>query len=785
VTFTVAATGNPAPQLQWERSADGTTWTAVPGATDPSCALDPATIADDGARFRAVASNGIGAPVASAAAALAVTYLVLDGQPVDGVVEAPGTASFTVAARGNPAPAYQWQRSTGGQSWADLAGATSSTYVTPATALADDGTRFRARLTNGVSPAVTSAAALLTVHQGPAFTLQPSGATVAAGGAVTFTVAATGNPAPQLQWERSADGTTWTAIPRATGASFPLDPAAAADDGARFRAVASNGIGAPVASTAAVLTVTHLRLIAAPENRTVIAPAPATFTATAEGTPAPAYQWQRSTDGGQSWSELAGATSPTYVTPATALADHGTRFRVRVTNGVSADLTSAAATLTVHLHPVILIGPRSQAVSDGDTATFGVLALGNPAPTYQWERSADGASWTAVPGATAATLAMTAALADDGLWLRVVVDNGVGAPVVGDAVRLGVRPVLEGHWERIADGPPVSQPAVAYDPDSGRAVLFGGSAIPAPGERAIDQTWLWDSASLTWTELAPAGDVPSPRLSMDMAFDRASGEAVLHGGWFSPDLSDPGHPPPAPALGTFTFRLDSRTWTYRGQALGPVDCFAMGYDTDAGRVRIFGGQTVMVDPTQPDYGWSRFFDQVWTWEPATAQWPGVQFDAAIGGRAGPRWAYDRSHHRFVLFGGGYPGWCGSFPCTYHQDTWEYDPTTLAWVQTTEGDVQPPASGFFGMAHDAVRQRTVMYLGLAPGFHQLGVASPAPQTWEYDAGAHSWRRYRAAAEPGNLDVPALFFDELRGEVLLVGGATPGGMSAGTYRLVPGP
>jgi hypothetical protein len=95
----------------------------------------------------------------------------------------------------------------------------------------------------------------IPVTQAPAFTGQPANLTVTEPAAATFTVAASGTPAPTLQWQRSPDGTNWVDIPGATGNSFTLpSTSASADNGAHFRAVATNSAGTAT-SNAAQLTV--------------------------------------------------------------------------------------------------------------------------------------------------------------------------------------------------------------------------------------------------------------------------------------------------------------------------------------------------------------------------------------------------------------------------------------------------------------------------------------------------------------------------------------------------
>jgi hypothetical protein len=94
-------------------------------------------------------------------------------QPASRTVNTAQTATFTVAASGSPTPTLQWQSSSNGSPWTNLAntapysGVTTGTLaiITPATAL--NGTQCRCIATNFASGA-TSNAATLTVTSDPA-----------------------------------------------------------------------------------------------------------------------------------------------------------------------------------------------------------------------------------------------------------------------------------------------------------------------------------------------------------------------------------------------------------------------------------------------------------------------------------------------------------------------------------------------------------------------------------------------------------------------------------------
>ena len=84
-----------------------------------------------------------------------------------------------------------------------------------------------------------------------------------------------------------------------------------------------------------------------PANLTVNAGETASFHATATGNPAPTIQWMVSSDNGQTWTSIPGASATTY-SFTTAASDNGSRYQAVFTNSVGTATTSAA-TLTVHV----------------------------------------------------------------------------------------------------------------------------------------------------------------------------------------------------------------------------------------------------------------------------------------------------------------------------------------------------------------------------------------------------------------------------------------------------
>jgi hypothetical protein len=148
----------------------------------------------------------------------------------------------------------------------------------------------------------------------------------------------------------------------------------------------------------------------------------------ASGSETLTYQWQRNQV------NISGATSSSYTLPTAAFADTGAKFRAVVTNGFG-NATSNEATLTVNAPPNITGHPANQTVTQGQPATFSVVASGSPTLTYQWQRNQ-----VNISGATSSTyMIASTALSDNGAKYRCVVTNSFGAATSNEAT-LTVQP---------------------------------------------------------------------------------------------------------------------------------------------------------------------------------------------------------------------------------------------------------------------------------------------------------------------------------------------------------
>ncbi|HUB35463.1 MAG TPA: IPT/TIG domain-containing protein [Solirubrobacteraceae bacterium] len=201
----------------------------------------------------------LGAASAALAAEKAPT---ITKQPVSVTVEAGQSAKFEAAASASPPATVQWEASSdGGASWSPVAGGTANKLTIASTEVSENGEQLRATFTNTLGHATTNAATL-TVHQIPAVTQQPHGVTAEEGQGASFEAAASGSPAPSVQWERSVNGgSTWSPLAEATANRYTIVEVKKAEAGYEYRAVFTNVAG-KATSNAATLTVPSHRYMA-------------------------------------------------------------------------------------------------------------------------------------------------------------------------------------------------------------------------------------------------------------------------------------------------------------------------------------------------------------------------------------------------------------------------------------------------------------------------------------------------------------------------------------------
>lgn len=260
----------------------------------------------------------------------------------------------------------------------------------------------------------------------PDIAAQPENASTVVGNRVILSVEATGS-ALSYQWHRNGE-----IIAGATAPSLVIEEVSLSDD-ADYTVMISNELDT-VTSAPAHLTVQAPPVIETqPIAQTVVTGNSATLSVTANGVPAPSYQWRRNGEA------IVGATAASLVIESVSLNDDAD-YDVMVSNAVST-ITSETVHLTVHTPPAIETQPLGQTVAIGENVTLTVVASGVPAPEYQWRHDGE-----PISGATDSSYTIASAMAEDAGSYDVVVSNPKGS-VTSDATTLVVieAPVITQH----------------------------------------------------------------------------------------------------------------------------------------------------------------------------------------------------------------------------------------------------------------------------------------------------------------------------------------------------
>jgi hypothetical protein len=317
--------------------------------------------------------------------------------------------------------------------------------------------QWATRIANfSISPCATCTPASITT--------QPVGATTCVGNNTSFSVVAAGTAPLGYQWQVSTTGcagaftniTNGGVYSNATTATLNITGATAVMNGYAYKCVVTGNCAPLTVTTNCVtLNVNPATVInTQPADVTLCAPTATSFSVTATGTSL-TYQWQLSTNGGGSWTNLTNVAPYSNVTTATlnisptAASMNAYQYRC-VVNSSCSPLNSNAATLTVNAAPAITGQPSSISICAGNAATFNVTATGGGL-TYQWQESTTGpggpwnnlANGAPYSGVTTATLVINpTAVGMNNYQYRCVVTGACPSPATSNPAVLTVGTAL-------------------------------------------------------------------------------------------------------------------------------------------------------------------------------------------------------------------------------------------------------------------------------------------------------------------------------------------------------
>ncbi len=249
-------------------------------------------------------------------------------------------------------------------------------------------------------------------------------------------------------------------------------------------------------------------------------------------------------------------------------------------------------------------------------------------------------------------------------------------------------------------------PAMAYDPKTDRVIVFGGRSADV----RFNDTWAYDPTSDTWTELKPAGPLPPERGGHEMVYDPSFARMIMFGG----RTGSVGADASATYLNdTWAYDPVANTWTDRNPSgpIPPARGFPrMAYDPSSHRVIMFGGSAYFDNTRAP----SQFTD-TWAYDPVANTWTELRPSGTPPPADSEGLVYDPSTGLMITLGG-----------QTNDSIWGYDPRANAWADLSPAAPAPSLRSETSMAYDPASGRLIMFAG----WTQESGGSCLTDTWGY-------------------------------------------------------
>jgi N-acetylneuraminic acid mutarotase len=304
--------------------------------------------------------------------------------------------------------------------------------------------------------------------------------------------------------------------------------------------------------------------------------------------------------------------------------------------------------------------------------------------------------------------------------------------------------------------PPRGASPMVYVAGSTRVFLFGGVQV----DSGLNDTWQYNPAIDFWTNVNPAGEVPSARAGHFMAaygVDRLEvPDVILLFGGLQPDqtlLND-----------TWSYEPATSTWTELspdGEVPSARAVGSMVYDRGTGKVVLFGG--VQADGS--------FLDDTWTYDCISGDWSQLSIAGEVpSARVNHSMVYDSGAGRVVLFGG------AQADDTVLNDTWAFDSAASTWTKLSPPGEIPPARAAQAMAYDSDTGKVVLFGG------RRADKTALDDTWVYDSVANTWTELHLVGDlPRVRASHSMVYDSNTGKIVLFGGGAAGEYFNDTWAL----
>lgn len=296
-------------------------------------------------------------------------------------------------------------------------------------------------------------------------------------------------------------------------------------------------------------------------------------------------------------------------------------------------------------------------------------------------------------------------------------------------------------------------PAMAYDPETGDILLFGGGS-GTPYYLSYNDTWQFNGTS--WSQLSTNLTPPPSDFGAVMAYDSAVGGIVMfdsgevyHGGPFLNDV--------------WVFAGGQWSLASHGTGPSPRSAVSFTYDPGLGAAVLFGG-----NQCQNATGLCPNLGDTWTY--ASGTWTNVSNGSlpSPSPRNGAEFAYDPALNASLLFSG-HDGFA------YYNDSWTY--SAGGWTELSSTSVGPAAADGAGLVYDSATRQMVFFGGYDADDTQFnGSQFFFDQTWTLSGVptpvAQPWSPVNSTGTPSARAGFGMVYDPAIGAVVMFGGCTSG-------------
>ena len=244
---------------------------------------------------------------------------------------------------------------------------------------------------------------------------------------------------------------------------------------------------------------------------------------------------------------------------------------------------------------------------------------------------------------------------------------------------------------------------------------------------------------------------PTARGYHQMSYDSESGRIVVYGGQTG-DFSDETHN----SYETWLFDPKSNGWTQKSPPATPGGFTGgdMTYDSKADRSIL------------SVFAWDFTTLQTWAYDDKSDTWTRLADGPVL--MVGQRLAYDSESDRIIMFGG-----FTLNDSKYVDETWVYDYNTDTWTNL-QPSVHPNGRNYHGMVYDSKADRIVMWGGDIEGGYK-------PPVWTYDYNTNTWQELGNTNAPAVRDYINLAYDSQADKIIMYGGYSHGNDETWIYDL----